>query len=75
MSDPSREIRVNLSGPNSGGGSYLALRDGRVHFEAYGDEAYGTSPASYTHDEALALYATHPSVQQLRDAIARVTAG
>jgi len=75
MAEPSsQEIHVNLSGPNSGGGSFLAVRDGRVHFVAYGDEALGTSPVSYTYDEALRAYATHPAAAQLRDAIARLRA-
>ncbi|MBN8616874.1 MAG: hypothetical protein J0L92_40200 [Deltaproteobacteria bacterium] len=71
MSAETDEIRVNLSGPNSGGGSYLAVRDGRVHFVAYGDEALGTSPVSYTYAQALEAYARHGAIVELREAISR----
>ena len=73
MSAETDAIHVTLSGPNSGGGSYLVVREGRVDFVAYGDEALGTSPISYTYDDALRAYATHPVAQRLRDAIARAT--
>lgn len=73
MAEPSTKEIVHLSGPNSGGGSHLELRDGRVHFVAYGDEAYGTPPVSYSHDDALRAYAGHPAIDRLRAAIARVT--
>ncbi len=71
MSAEPHEIRVHLSGPNSGGGSYLVVRDGRVEFVAYGDEAYGTSPVSYTYERALEVYARHAAIDRLREAIAR----